>query len=653
MKKKLMILAILSISASVFAMKDEVPTVKLKEVIISGEGFQNTLQNTAKTVYTVTAKEIQENGYQSLPEALSMIPGVKIAEGADGNGIVDVRGQGEKYNRNTSIIVDGVKMNPVDWGSVNLYTIPIDTIERIEVIPQNASVLFGDNTVGGVINIITKNAEKNNYLSFGAMLGSYNTHKETIAFNTKIGNTTIFGNYLDNRTDGYRKNSKMDSQNLQLGLKTQINKNNSILLKYTHNDTDKKLPGSLNKEQYKKDRRDSFKNNEWKTSMSNRYMLKYAYEKENFSITDELSYQKTRERGNSKYKIKDLAQLDNSLKLKYIYGNNKIITGIDYSYGKATFPRKIVRTDKKKSLAIFLTDTYSVNDKLDLNAGLRLQRTKYEYSKNFIVNPSGKVGGVENNRYTNFAFNLGGKYKYSDTGSVYLTAGRDFRTALTRELVSTNGYHDKIKPQEQYSAELGLRDYIKDFYIQSSIYYTQTNNRIYYKVMDKNFKNKYGDGGYNTNYDGKTRKFGYELLVEKDLLDNLKLSGTYSYINNKFKTGVSAGKYVPGISKHKFSFGIKYSPTEKLNTNLIGNYYGSSYAWGDEENNRKKVSGYLTLDMNVNYKINEHFKLYGGIKNLTNTKYCEKIQRRSSSTSESYYPAMERRYFAGFECKIF
>lgn len=655
--KKVAITLFSLVCVSTMLSAKEVPTVKLKEVVISGDGFQNTIQNTAKTIYTVTAKEIEENGYHSLPEALSAIPGVKVAEGFDGTGMVDVRGQGKDFNRNTSIIVDGMKMNPIDWGNVNLYTIPVDTIERIEVVPQNASVLFGDNTVGGVINIITKNAQKQNYLSFGAMLASYDTHKETVDFNTTIGNTTIFGNYLDNGTDGYRENSKTTTKNVQLGFKTQINENNSIMLKYNHNDIDKKLPGSLDKKQYEKDRRvegvnwKGIKPNAWKTSMANRYLFNYTYEKDNLALINDLSFQKTRERGNSKYKIKDLTQLDNNFKVKYLYGNNKFIGGLDYSYGKAEFPRTgYTRTDKKKSLGLFLTDNYSATDKLSLDAGVRVQKTEYKYSQNFKVNPSGKI---DNSKYTNVAFNLGGRYQYSDTGSVYLSAGKDFRTALTRELVSTNGYHDDIKPQKEYSAELGLRDNIKDFYVQTSVYYAKIDNQIYYKVMDKAFKKEFGDGGYNTNYDGKTEKYGYELLVEKNIFDNLKLSGNYSYINNKFKTGVSAGKYIPGVSKHKFAFGVHYSPIENLNTNLIGNYYGSSYAWGDDENTREKVKGYMTLDFNVNYNINEHFKIYGGVKNLTDKKYCERITRKSGKTSESYYPAMERRYFAGFEYKIF
>lgn len=618
-------------------------SVKLEETVISGEGFYNTVRNTPKTIYTVTAEEIAENGAQSLPEALNMVPGVKIAEGYDGNGIIDIRGQGKQFNRNIAIIVDGVRMNPVDWGNVDLYSIPVETIEKIEIIPSNASVVYGDNSVGGVINITTKNNQKENKLIFGGMAESYKGAKGTIDFNSIIGNTTIFGNYLSKKSDGYRENSRSKYENIQFGLKSQLNENNSVLFKYSYNNSYKRLPGALSQTQYDQDREQAAKLTEWMFSESNRFLGAYTYTNGNLEILEQLSYQETRAEGDSSYKVKDLKQLDNNLRLKYIYGNNKIITGIDYSYGKADIPKgTITRSDEKEAIGIFVSDTYSVTDKLDFQGGIRYQETEYTYSKNF------KTSYIKDNKYSNTVFNVGANYKYSDTGSTYLTFGKDFRTALSREMVSSNGWYEDIKPQESYSIELGIRDYYKDTYITSSIFYSLTKDEIYFssrKPSDPDFK----DSGVNTNYDGKSEKFGYELFLEKIVTEKLRLNGTYSFLYSKFKTGEFKDKYIPGVSKNKIALGAHYKITDDLNLNIIGTYYGSAYAWADDHNTKPKVDPYITVDLNTSYQINDSFKIYGGIKNIGNEQYNERIEHNSTSSDRKYYPAMERRYFIGFE----
>lgn len=645
MKKLNIFLLLFSISSLNFA---ENLAVKLDESVISGDGFYTSLKDTTKTIYTITASEISEKNIQSLPEALSNIPGVRIAEGFDGNGIIDIRGQGKQFNRNIAIIVDGVKMNPVDWGNVNLYTIPVDSIEKIEIIPSNASVIYGDNTVGGAINIVTKNQKNKNLLKLGAYTESHRGAKGNVEFSTTVNNTTFFGNYLNKKSNGYRENSFNRTENIQLGLNTSFNKNHSFLFKYGYNNTYKRLPDSLSLKQKNENRRSSAKPKEWFLNETNRFLAAYTYKKENLELIEQLSFQKVRADGNTNFKIKDIEQLDNTFKFKYLNEKNKFVAGIDYSLGKSKFPsNKIKRTDTKEAVGLFFSNTYSLTENLDIQAGFRHQRTSYKYSDNF------RTSKIQNNKYTNNVFNIGAKYSYSDTGSTYLTFGKDFRTPLTREMVSSNGWYENIKPQEAYSVELGLRDFYKDTLISSSIFYSQTKDEIYFsssRPNDPTFK----DSGVNTNYDGKSEKFAYELFLERNLMDNLKISGTYSFLYTKFKTGILKGKHIPGTSKNKLTLGLNYKVNEKLNLNLFTTYYSSSYAWSDDKNNKTKVRPYSTVDLSINYQVNDDFKIYTGVKNLTNTKYYERVEDSSTkSNSRKYYPANERNYFVGFEYRVF
>ncbi|WP_038387915.1 TonB-dependent receptor, partial [Bradyrhizobium elkanii] len=108
----------------------------------------------------ITADDIAHSPVQSLPEILAQVPGVQLQTPYGGpNGAktsVDLRGFGAFATDNTLFLLNGRRLNDVDKAGFDLTTIPLDSIERIEITRGNSgAVLYGDNAVGGVVNIIT------------------------------------------------------------------------------------------------------------------------------------------------------------------------------------------------------------------------------------------------------------------------------------------------------------------------------------------------------------------------------------------------------------------------------------------------------------------------------------------------------------------
>jgi iron complex outermembrane receptor protein len=126
-------------------------------------------------------------------------------------------------------------------------------------------------------------------------------------------------------------------------------------------------------------------------------------------------------------------------------------------------------------------------------------------------------------------------------------------------------------------------------------------------------------------------------------MKKLTLTGSYSYLQSEIDGGTQKGNKTPGVSENKFSLGTKYDLTKKLKSNLLLNYVGSSYAFDDQSNSSDKVDSYTTLDLNLSYKIDDSFDIYGGIKNLTDEEYYE-----YASSYGFYYTAPERQYYIGF-----
>lgn len=128
--------------------KDDI--YRLGEVIVSGE--RQVIESVA-SVREVNANEIKDKGARTLDEAIALLPGVVVRTGARGVPRVDIRGF---RSRHIVLLLNGVPMNPAWDGQFDPSLIPVENIAKIKVTYSNSSVLYGDNGMAGVINVITK-----------------------------------------------------------------------------------------------------------------------------------------------------------------------------------------------------------------------------------------------------------------------------------------------------------------------------------------------------------------------------------------------------------------------------------------------------------------------------------------------------------------
>lgn len=132
----------------------------LGEVVVSA---QKQAVETAGTVREVTAEDIRNKDARNLAEALELLPGVEIRTGAEGTPRVDLRGF---RSRHVVLLLDGIPLNSTFDGQFDPSIIPTENIAKIKVSYGTSSVLYGQGGLAGVINIITKKAEKE---GFGGM----------------------------------------------------------------------------------------------------------------------------------------------------------------------------------------------------------------------------------------------------------------------------------------------------------------------------------------------------------------------------------------------------------------------------------------------------------------------------------------------------
>uniref|UniRef100_UPI003563F37F TonB-dependent receptor plug domain-containing protein n=1 Tax=Neptunomonas sp. TaxID=1971898 RepID=UPI003563F37F len=115
-----------------------------------------------KSVNVITRQQISASGASNVFEALRSSGAVQITQNYTGNsngGVVSMRGFGENTSQNVLILVNGRPLNNPTLEAPDLSIISLNNVERIEVLQGSAGVLYGQNAVGGVINIITRSIE--------------------------------------------------------------------------------------------------------------------------------------------------------------------------------------------------------------------------------------------------------------------------------------------------------------------------------------------------------------------------------------------------------------------------------------------------------------------------------------------------------------
>jgi len=151
---------------------------EIPAVVVSAARTEQSTLTTPASITVITREQIESSGARHVTDVLRGQGGVQINDlyGDGSRATVDMRGFGETASSNTLVLVDGRRLNNPDIAAPDLNSIALEDVERIEIVQGSAGVLFGDQAVGGVINIITrKPGTRRHALELSA--GSYRTMK--------------------------------------------------------------------------------------------------------------------------------------------------------------------------------------------------------------------------------------------------------------------------------------------------------------------------------------------------------------------------------------------------------------------------------------------------------------------------------------------
>jgi len=160
------------------AQADDASTTQLETITVTGTRTERRLEDSLASVTVIDRAEIERRQAQSVQDVLRGVPGVSITNdgGLGKSTSVFLRGTESDH---VLVLIDGVRAGSATVGSTSFQDLPIDQIERIEIVRGPRSSLYGSEAIGGVIQIFTRKGGKGlkPYLSFGA--GSHSMYKAT------------------------------------------------------------------------------------------------------------------------------------------------------------------------------------------------------------------------------------------------------------------------------------------------------------------------------------------------------------------------------------------------------------------------------------------------------------------------------------------
>ena len=194
--------------------------IRMDAVVVTATKSPEKRKDIPNAVIIIDQKDLQASGAKSIGEFLANEPGIDWQTYGNYGGAtqqIHIRGM---LGNGTQVLVNGVAVNSPSWGIADVGKIPLDNIERIEVVKGSGSVLYGSGAMAGTVNIITKGPQRNKMnLKVGAGYGTQNTYR--LAAENGMFVAGDFGYYLTvgrTETDGFRDNSYLRQNDASLKL---------------------------------------------------------------------------------------------------------------------------------------------------------------------------------------------------------------------------------------------------------------------------------------------------------------------------------------------------------------------------------------------------------------------------------------------------
>ncbi|MEJ7805114.1 MAG: TonB-dependent receptor [Telluria sp.] len=549
----------------------------------------------------ITADDLRRAGATDVNQAIRKIGGVYGRQSLDGSAdfALDLRGFGANSGQNLVVMLDGVRLSENDLGGAVLATIPIETIERIEIIRGGASVLFGEGATGGVIQIVTKRPEKGvRRASLRAEAGQFGLRDlratvaqswDGVALDAAVGKL---------RTDNYREHNAFDQRTFSGGLQTAYSGGRAGL-RLDSARRDAQFAGSMSLAQFDSDPRQAttlkdvgaFDSDRATAFIEQRVgAIDFAAELSQRSKTVDATYYYDFGDGSGEkaypthYKSK---QSQFSPRVRHLSQSgavmNELVAGVDLQrWTRASGFGPAAAHEHQKSRALYVRDELKWE-------GPRHARLAAGARRESIDKDSVSQFATLNDADTVTAWELQGSVDPLAALTLFAKAGSSFRVPNADE----NGYRiaeQGLKIQRSRDLELGATIGTDQRGATARVFRHALTDEIFYDPTLNGFF------GANTNLDPTERK-GIELDVHAALSSSLRLVARVQHVKARFTAGPNDGREMVLVPRNVASMRLSWVPGNGHSADAGVQWVGSQRYGSDFSNDcGALMPSYATLD---------------------------------------------------------
>ncbi len=629
----------------------------LDTLIISTTRAEEELRETPNAVSVISGDEIEESNFvDSEGELLSRIPGNSMSRN------LRIPIGGKNYTAN---LVDGLAVRGLGRGT-NSFIDESNTmdIERVEVIKGPASSLYGSNAIGGVINVITRMPPEEFEARVWGDGGSWGRKRGGVQAAGPIAED--LGYFFDaniGARDGWQDRSGFERKRVSGKLVYQYGEESSISIRGEYLDLYEENPGDLTQKQYDEDWRqaemyDAFEDQKlasfsanWEHNFSDKSTFEVAY-----------GLRKSKEDGPPSYsargnfgKYRSLAQnVVPQYQQDFDFFDAQVIAGLDFLHDDRTDKTLTSRDissdvdDDLDSLGVqtspFGQLVFWPTEWMKVSLGTRYDMVDISLDGTYDIDTSDEAKYSRERGFSNLSKNAGVTFNLNEDNSLWLGYGEGFVVPGSGQLW-TGGRgilpNPDLEAEKAVNYAIGARGSLLEgmFSYDVSIYNTtikdmivaDNNSELLLNNTDPDITGAYGNAG-ETNFSG------LEASLSLQPLDWLGFGAAYTHARNKYidyvtGTDDKSGNYLRRSPLHHLNARVILTPTqiEGLKVELEWDYISDYYT--DDDNDLDPLGTYQRpslLHLRASYET-ERYKLWGGIKNLTDVKYG----RRASYTPES------------------
>jgi iron complex outermembrane recepter protein len=590
----------------------------LDPVVVTGTRFVDQADNQPIGISVISAEQIRRGGYTTINEAVMRQLGVPGRLDLNGGGeyALDLRGFGSTSDNNMAIVVDGIRISEGDLGGTRLAGIPIETVERIEVLRGSSAVLYGEGATAGAIVITTKagrGVARADQAQVFAAGGTQGRRELRGAATVNAGDFSFDLGAQRRLADNHRDNFASAVSGVSLAGQWQLD-GLRVVARHAVDSLATGLPGALSTAEFAADPGQASSLTDHGRIDARRSTVTGEYKSGDWELALDLGTRHKELRSiNFGFPFDyDVDATTAGLRARHVGRIAGLRNQVRFGFDHARWERDVLpigTPDVQRNRGVYVKNELTLANGSSLSAGLR--REKVDKDANTFAGPASVSDSIN-------AWELGVVHPVTAQTQLYARLGTSFRLPNADELSNAN-----LRPQTSRDVELGTRWRGGDSRVEARVYRSRLTDEIAFDLAS--FQN--------VNFD-RTRRTGVEFEARHGLSTTVDLRAAGALRRSRFDSGANAGRDVPLAARRNASVGANWQflPQHHLAADAV--YTGVQFPTAD---NSCRIEGATTLDLRYAWRLPK-LELSLAVANAGDRKYTTQAFGCAAGQVTSIYP---------------